>query len=209
MYKKSIVLLITISFIATISILILKNLQDTDKFLNELSYDSSLSQIQITIDNVRKEIPGFLKKNKDNIDEILENTEVLPFTFGNIDILLNIENYTLPQFNINELNTSTTSSEDFINNVNYQYDFLELVDKNKPYTNKKQIKQTIQEYIKLTKDKDILKIKDDFTYIKANEQVQLIKCDYTIKVDDLTCKVYFIFELDSLAIKDFNIVNIF
>ncbi|MCK5111100.1 MAG: hypothetical protein KAQ94_06235 [Arcobacteraceae bacterium] len=210
--KKSIVLLITLFFISAISILILQNLKDTEQFLDELSSGSSLSQIQITIDNVREEVPKYLNKNKDDIDEILNNTQVVALQVGNVDILLNIEDYSLTQFNINNLTTKMTSSEDFTNNINYKYDFLEIVNEHKKegnYTNTHQIQQTIKEYIKLTKDKDILNIKDEFTYLKDINGTKLIQCNYSIKVNEESCDVSFIFDLSSSTVKDFNIINIF
>ena len=206
--RKSIVLLITLFFISSISILILQNLDDTDKFLDEVSRDTSLSQIQITIDNVKKEIPDFFNKNKENIDEILENTSIVPFEVGDVNLLLNITEYTLPPFNINKLNTAITTSESFINNINYKYDFLQLVNKNKPYSNNNQIQQIIDEYIKLTKDSDILNIKDDFTYMKDANGTKLIKCDCLIDTSKTDCKISFIFDLNK-SIKDFTIVSIF
>ncbi len=210
--RKSIVLLITLFFIATISILILQNLKDTDKFLDEISFDSSLSQVQITIDNIQQEVPNFLNKNKENIDVILENTEAIPLQFGNIDILLNIVDYTLPLFNINDINSTsitTITDERFINNVNYQYDFLELIKTHQPYKNNNQIQQTLKEYVTLTKDTDILKIKDEFTYLKDTNNSRYIQCNYLLKVDEIDVKVDFIFELNKKSIKEFNIVNIF
>ncbi len=211
--KKSIVLLITLFFISAISILILQNLKDTDQFLDEISSQNSLDQIQITIDNINKEIPKYLKKNIDDIDDILANASAVPLQFGNVDILLSIEEYVLPQFNMNNISPGMIAEDDFMNNINYQYDFLQIVNKNNKkhdkYQNNNQIQQTIEEYITLTKDEDILKIKDEFTYIKEDVNKTLILCEYSLKVDDKNCNVSFIFDLNSSIIKDFNILNIF
>jgi hypothetical protein len=202
--KKSIVLLITLFFISAISILILQNLKDTQQFLDNISSDNSLSQLQITVENVTTEIPRFLNKNKEDIDDILKYSSVVPFKFANVDILLNIKEYKIPEYNINDLDTVE---------VNYQYDFLELVARNKEaygkYTNQKQIQHTIDEYIKTTKDNEILDIKDKFTFIKDTNGSKLIKCDYTVKIDSLTCRSSLIFDLNNLSIKDFHIISIF
>ena len=88
--RKGIVLLITIFFISAISILILQNLKNTEEYLDTISFDTKLSQTQISMDNIQDEIPKFFKKNKDNIDQILENTAILPLSFGDINVLLNI-----------------------------------------------------------------------------------------------------------------------
>jgi TusA-related sulfurtransferase len=213
MQKKSIVLLITLFFISAISILILQNIKDTDKFLNNVAYNNSLSQILITMDNIKNDIPKFLKKNKNDIDEVLEYSSSVPFKVGDVELVLNITEYKLPPFRINELNTSVTSSEEFVNNINYKYDFLQLVNKNKKeyggYSNNNQIKQTIDDYIKLTRDKDILKIQDDFTHINYKKGIKLIQCSYTIKVNQLNCEASFVLDLNHSTIKEFNIISIF
>ncbi len=137
----------------------------------------------------------------------MENSQAVPLKFANVDILLNIEEYMLPQFKINNLTTQMTSSEDFINNINYQYDFLQIVDNHKKdgnYTSNNQIQQTIQEYIKLTRDKDILNIKDEFTYFKDTNTTRLIQCSYSISLDDKSSDVSFIFNLNTSIIKDSN-----
>lgn len=207
--RKSIVLLITLFFIATISILILQNLKDTDDFLNELAFDNSLSQVQITIDNIQKEIPKYFYKNKDNIDIILENSSAVPLNYGNVELLLNIIEYVPKEFNINKLTTEDTSSYKFINNITSVYDFVQLVNKHKPYTSQEQIVQTIDEYIELTHDKDILNITDDFTYFTIKNGARLIECNYNLKVNDITSEVSFIFDLNTTIIQDFKIKNLF
>ncbi|MEA3498915.1 MAG: hypothetical protein U9R16_07650 [Campylobacterota bacterium] len=193
--KKSIVLLITIFFISAISVLILQNLDDTDQYLDETKSQNMIAQTQITIQNIKEEIPKYLKKNKENIDEILENTENIPLKFGNVDIKLSIQEYELPLFDINNLTKQIKDSDEFVNNITNQYDFLEIIKQNK-YTNQKQIDQSINEYIKLTRDKNILNIKDMFTYIKADEKSRFIKCNCDIKVGDETSKFLFIFDLN-------------
>jgi len=207
--RKSIVLLITLFFIATISILILQNLKDTDDFLNELAFDNSLSQVQITIDNIQKELPKYFYKNRDNIDIILENSSAVPLNYGNVELLLNIIEYVPKEFNINKLTTEDTSSYKFINNITSVYDFVQLVNKHKPYTSQEQIVQTIDEYIELTHDKDILNITDDFTYFTIKNGARLIECNYNLKVNDITSEVSFIFDLNTTIIQDFKIKNLF
>ncbi len=211
-HKKSIILLITLFFISAISILILKNLDDTEKFMDNISSQHSLSQIQITMDNIKIQIPIYLKKHTEDIDEILKNTQYIPLEFANINILLNINKYEIPNFNINNLTNNIISNEEFKNNINFQYDFLQIVNKHLKdgnYTTNHQIEQTIQEYIKLTKDKDILNIKNEFTYFNMDTNISLIQCNYLLKVDDKNYDISFIFDLNSSDIKEFNILNIF
>jgi len=213
MQKKSIILLITLFFIITISTIILKNIEDTEKFLDNIARDDSLSQMQITINNIKDEVSKFLRKNKDDIDDILQYSSFVPFKIKNIDIVLKITDYKASPLPINELNGSVILQPIFLENINYQYDFLELVNKNKKkygnYINNAQIKQTIDDYIKLTKDRNILKIEDKFTYLNNTAKIRLIKCDYEIKINNLNCKASLIFDLNSSLVKDFNILSIF
>lgn len=207
--KKSIILLITLFFISTISILILQNLKDTSTYLDSIEYENSLVQLQISIENINEEVPKYLKKNKENIEDMLEEKQVIPFSFGNIDILLNVQEYESAEFNINNLTTQDTMSEEFTNNVNYKYDFLQIVDeykKDNNYTTNSQIKQTINEYIKLTKDKDILNIDDKFGYATDTNETQNIICNYTVKVNEQSCDVSFIFDLKTSKTVDFTCI---
>jgi len=87
MQKKSIILLITLFFIITISTIILKNIEDTEKFLDNIARDDSLSQMQITINNIKDEVSKFLRKNKNDIDDILQHSSFVPFKIKNIDIV--------------------------------------------------------------------------------------------------------------------------
>ena len=205
--KKSIILLITLFFISAISILILQNLKDTSTYLDNIEYENSLVQLQVTIENINEEVPKYLEKNKKNIDDLLEEKQVIPFSFGNIDILLNVQEYMGTEFDINNLTTQDTMSEDFTNNVNFKYDFLQIIDEHKKdnnYTTHSQIKQTLNEYIKLTKDKDILNIDDKFGYIIDSNTTQFIICNYTVKVNEQSSDVTFIFDLETSKTVDFK-----
>lgn len=64
--KKSIILLITLSFITVISALLLKNLNDTDKLLKEVSLDSNLIQFKITQENIQNEILDIIGRYSDD-----------------------------------------------------------------------------------------------------------------------------------------------
>ncbi|VAY86211.1 hypothetical protein MNB_ARC-1_870 [hydrothermal vent metagenome] len=229
MAKKSVVLLTTLLFISAISVLIIKNLDDTEKFLNIIDSRNSLTQTQITINNIRNEIPEFFKNNKENVDDILQYTQNLPLVYGDMDLILHITEHNVSQFNINntydsndtndshyldDFNASITSNKDYINNINYPYDFKRIIKKTKKkygkYKNKMQIEQTIQEYIKLTNDIAILNIKDKFTVLKPLKQDdKYIKCSYTIRINDNACTAYFIFRLSDAKIVQFNIISIF
>ena len=59
--KKGIVLFISLLFIAAISLLILKNLEDTDSYVSEQNSKFSKTQIMFYINNAKDEIAEVLK----------------------------------------------------------------------------------------------------------------------------------------------------
>jgi hypothetical protein len=214
--KKSVVLFITLLFITLISILIIQNLKDTDKLVNDLNYDNALSQIQITISDVQREVLKYFKnKSEEDIDIILENTSMIPLSFGNVNISLSIEDYEVPPFNLNKLTLEDKQDDLYINNINYKYDFETIVNRSKvknvdKYTNQNQVYETIEEYIRTTKDQEILNIKDKFTFIDdINNSIRFIKCSYSIDVESIKADVYFIFDSNNTGVKDFDILNIY
>jgi len=213
--KKSIVLLITIFFISAISVLILQNLDDTNQYLDEVNSQNSISQTQITIQNIMEEIPKYLKKNKDDIEKILENTEEgIPLSIGNINIFLTIKEATIADFYINDLTKEDIKSDEFVNNISSEYEFLKIVNKykenNNTYTNQKQINQIIKEYIKQTRDEDILKIKDKFTFIKKDKESTLIQCDCVLTINGEDIRISFIYDINAKdkvnPLKSFNLI---
>jgi len=204
--KKSIVLLITLLFISILSVLILKNMDDSQKLIKSASFDKSISQVLITIENINQEIPRFLQKNKDNIDDILAQTSVLPFNFNNVDILLNISEYTPKEFNLNHLPKDIRSNSDFLNNVGFSYEFFQIVNNHK-YTNQREVDQVIDQYIYQTNDTNILNIKDKFGFIDDKNVSTLIECDYSINVDDINLSASLIFDLNSSKVEAFDIVR--
>jgi hypothetical protein len=204
--KKSIVLLITLLFISILSVLILKNMDDSQKLIKSASFDKSISQVLVTIENINQEIPRFLQKNKDNIDDILAQTSVLPFNFNNVDILLNISEYTPKEFNLNHLPKDIRSNSDFLNNVGFSYEFFQIVNNHK-YTNQREVDQVIDQYIYQTNDTNILNIKDKFGFIDDKNVSTLIECDYSINVDDINLSASLIFDLNSSQVKAFDVAQ--
>ncbi len=211
--KKGIILLITLFFISAISVLILQNLDDTNKYIDESNSQNTISQIQITIQNIIDEVPKYLKgKSNDELDKIIENTENgIPFPIGNIDIILSINEVEIPLFNVNKLTPELMNSNEFVESINNGYDFKKIVDShmenNNTYTNQKQIDQIMDEYIKLTRDERALGFKENFTFIERNNKTRFFKCDCTITIDNTSTKISFVFNLaEPTKLLSFNII---
>ena len=203
--KKGIVLLITLFFISAISLLILQNLKDSENFFKIINTNTSLTQTQISIKNVNDEIMGFFKKNKDDIDDILEKLPpTIPLELNDdLHININLEQYFIEDYiMIDDLN-STNTTEEFNLNVDYKYTFFEILNKNKKllnggkFTNQKQINSIIDEYIKETKDRRILEIKDKFNYgsFDNNDSSVYLNCNYELDISDIKSFVNMVFKV--------------
>ena len=109
--KKSIVLLISLLFIAAVSLLIMKNLEDTDLYLSEQNSKFSKTQIMFLLDNTREEIKGILASIVKDVDEDKQR-EVLkdyvgvnfPILIEDARIIMRLEEY--DKYNINLLKES-------------------------------------------------------------------------------------------------------
>ncbi|MEA3513311.1 MAG: hypothetical protein U9R37_06890 [Campylobacterota bacterium] len=209
--KKGIVLLITLFFISTISIIILKNLDDSNKFIDTISLDTTLAQMKMTNENIQKEITKLLNDNKDN-DEVLEMiieflSEGIPFDYGNISTFLSLDNYDNDGCNLYDYNSSKSLTEqcdnEITNNILYQYEFERILEtyKNKIDTQDR-IDFIIDEYINLTQDDKIDEIRDQFRYIKDDSNdtntVELYECKYNIEINNKKASSSFIIDLNDL-----------
>ncbi len=205
MKKKGIVLLITLFFITAISMVILQNLEDSESFIKEVSLDDTLTQNKITTQNVQKEIIKLINKYKGDDEAINGILEVavlgIPFNYGNIDLVIYLEEYFTNGCNLNTINLKSPLNgqcEEYItNNILYEYDFLEKLKKYKPFNTKEQIRYFINQYIQDTRDDKISLVIDDFGYLKKdeNETARYIKCNYDISIQDRNSTVEFIFKI--------------
>lgn len=208
MYKKGVVLLITLFFIMAITAIIAKNLKSTDEFIDEVAISSSLTQLHFTIENVNNQIAQIIKQINDKgiLDEILSSLDTIPLNYGNVKILLDMEQYDATSYyNLNDVNLSKKTDELFQQNVLSQYDFFEVYLKKykKEYgefKNKRQISYFIEEYQKNTKDDTIFNIKDKFTHIHSDLNTTYISCDYLIDVQNIKSQVNMVFTADGKVV---------
>jgi len=194
--KKSIVLLISLLFISAISLLILDNLKDSEKFISISQNNSNLTQTNITILNLNAELKKLLNNvDKKYFDEIFEKLQFVS-SFGNV-VISNIKFY---EYNLNDKydiqkNYNSTSDLDIIENINYKYDLYELA-KNKSILNNRQVDNIIDEYVRLTSDKKILNIKDKFTFkLKDyNSSKTYLSYNYDLQINNINSHIDVIFE---------------
>ena len=204
--KKSIVLLVSLFFIAAISALIIKNLDDTDSYISEQNSKFSKTQILFLINNIKDEVSNVIVLNNTN-----ENTEkdyikpyygiAFPLEIKSAKIVFKLVPYT--KENINMLKESDIDKQkDLIelfydNNVfDYAY-FSEIYNEKKEKYFKedninsyKQIDDILQEFIKKTYSNNILKIKDrigffDFNQDKAENDEKYDYYELIVKINFL------------------------
>ncbi len=215
MKKQSIVLLITLFFISSISIIILKNLDDSKKFIDSAVFDTTLTQLNISNKNIEEEVKKLINKNKDDIDNILEITSLgIPLSYHNIDILLTLDDYSDGNCNINtisKLKDLRLKCTDLVDNIEYQDDFIRILNYYKPIENKKQFDFFIDKYINETQDNKINSILDSFSFLDLadTQDNRYLQCDYEIDYNNIKLKSSFIYNLNdqNTIYKQYVLIN--
>ena len=205
MKKQSIVLLITLSFITAISLIMLKNLNDSEKFIKEVSFTSDLAQIKIAHSNIQDEIIKYLNKNKDKsdiIDGIIEIVEMgIPLEYGDLSVTFNLDDFAPLDCYLNDIKTveqlTTKCGEEMVDNITYPYEFIDKLKKYKPFSSKYQIDYFLDDYIQDTKDDKIYLVKNDFEFLKidSNSSFRYLECNYDISLENIESSGKFIFKL--------------
>ncbi len=187
--KKGVVLLITLFFIAAISILVLKNLDDTDTFLEKQNYKLNNTQVLIAIKNMQKELSLLLQKNKNTIDKVLENDSLNITTSIVLEEL--IVDFTLSKYEKVDINNlkiedSKIVQELFWENDIFDYDEFESIYKEKTelYDKKvnttKQFNDIINSFIFRTENSQVENIiKEKFGFISGENLYEVnINAEY-------------------------------
>ena len=206
--KKSIVLLVSLFFISALSILILKNLEDTNSYIKEENYKFNKIQMIVLINNLQSEISKIFLENTNSLDEYLsKNTEMtFPLKIKDSDLIFIIKQY--EKVDINLLSKKETEDKSIINLFNEYnisgYDTLENIyktEENKYYTenevlikNSKQLNDIIDKVIKETYNNEILKIKSDLGFISTESDQSLYEIYIKIKHFDEFSKAYYILD---------------
>ena len=204
--KKSIVLFISLFFIATLSLLVLKNLKDTDSYLSEQNAKFTKTQILFYINNAKDEISKVFSKNLER--EALGEYVGLefPLIIQDAKITMRLEEY--DKYNINLLTEKDEKKYEFfkdflIRNDIYDIHILRsnLLENNK-IRNSKQLDFLLEKFQKESYTSDIFKVKDyigfmnyDKKEISQNEkEKEILFYELFIKVDYLKqfAKAYYI-----------------
>ena len=212
--KSSIVLLITLFFITSISILILKNLQDHEQYISESTLETTLIQVQISSKNIENEVKSLVQKYNNNIPEIIDITSNgIPFDYGDVKLNIMLNYYDVEKCNLNDINLTLSIYEqcdnNIVDNILYPYDFIELLrdykNKYQRFNSQAQIDYFIQDYKYQNRDESIDTIKHHFSFLKMEENLTYLQCNYEMLINSNTINGSFVFNNNDSNISQFTI----
>ena len=172
--KKGIVLFISLLFIASVSLLILKNLQDTDSYISEQNAKFSKTQIIYFINNAKDEISNILSKQIDR--EILKDYTNLPFPVEVKDALVILELREYDKYDVNLLKQTDEKKYEHFKNFlqrNGIYDIYTLKDiliHSEKVSNLKQLDDLLENFEKESYNVDVSSIKDYIGFINYDKK---------------------------------------
>lgn len=195
--KKGVVLFVTILFILAVSVLIVKNLEITDQFIDISAKNSNIKQLEISIKDINREIIKLFKNKQSSILD--DFPPVIPFDYGNISVELALKPYDLKLYKLDE---NLTKNPDQYLNSTIDVKILSDIIKGKKIVNQRQVDTAIEEYITKTNDKDILDIEDQLVYfslpeVNGTNSKEYISCQYDIDIDGLKANVDMVFVANS------------
>jgi hypothetical protein len=184
--KKSIVLLISLFFISAVSVLILKNLEDTDSYISKQNSKFTKTQMLLLIDNVKEEVSSAIgASNGDGVkkDYLSDYYGInFPLKIKDIDIIFILKPYQKENINLlKEIDAERYKdlSDLFLDNNIYDFDyFMEIYKEkrerylkmdNQDINSYKQIDDIFDEFIKRTYNDSILILKDKIGFFDYNQ----------------------------------------
>lgn len=186
--KNSVVLLITLFFITAISVLVLKNLDDSDKLLREHNYKLHNTQVLLAVKNIQKEVGKLILQNQENINAILSNDifqASIPLEIEDLKLEFQISKYSKVDINKIKDSASKEVQELFLSNNLFDYErFKEIYNEklfsaNEKIQSNKQLDDIIDSFIKEVDNRDIEKIKQNMGFISGEDLYELnIAADY-------------------------------
>lgn len=175
--KKSIVLLISLFFIAAVSLLIIQNLKDTDSYISEQNSKFAKTQIMFLINNTKDEISKTLSQNQGN--DISSYLDVdYPLVVKDAKITVKLQEY--DKYNINLLKSKEKKDYEsikkfFVENGVYDIEtFIYLMNEQEDINNYKQLNELLLNVKNQSYDKRILDLKDYLGFIKFDKKETLI-----------------------------------
>jgi hypothetical protein len=177
--KKSIILLISLFFIAAFSALILKNLDDTNSYLDEQNSRFNKVQTLVLIKDLQEQISEILKNYGEKVDLMIDSdlVEYFPLKIQNINLFFKILPY--EKIDINKLLSKDVNDLKelklfFEENDIYNIETLQdLIKQKEKIISNKQLDDIIDTFTKETYDKRILNSKDKIGFLSDEKLYEL------------------------------------
>ncbi|MFX4219279.1 hypothetical protein ACOL3B_10335 [Aliarcobacter butzleri] len=216
MKKKGVILLITLFFIISISILILKNLSDTNSYLTEQNSKFAKVQMLYYINNIKNEFLRLLKDtNKEGLVKYFNMN--FPVQMEDIKIKIRLEEYN--KYNINLLKAKDKKDYYYFSEFLKSYDIYDiyilqsiLSELNTIRTNK-QLDEVFKKFDKESYNNNLFKVKDyigfveydkrDFSSQASNENL-LVELFIEIKYLKYEMKAYYILKKETQGVEYFE-----
>ncbi|MCG3684466.1 hypothetical protein [Aliarcobacter butzleri] len=216
MKKKGVILLITLFFIISISILILKNLSDTNSYLTEQNSKFAKVQMLYYINNIKNEFLRLLKDtNKEGLVKYFNMN--FPVQMEDIKIKIRLEEYN--KYNINLLKAKDKKDYYYFSEFLKSYDIYDiyilqsiLSELNTIRTNK-QLDEVFKRFDKESYNNNLFKVKNyigfveydkkDFSSQASNENL-LVELFIEIKYLKYEMKAYYILKKETQGVEYFE-----
>lgn len=216
MKKKGVILLITLFFIISISILILKNLSDTNSYLTEQNSKFAKVQMLYYINNIKNEFLRLLKDtNKEGLVKYFNMN--FPVQMDDIKIKIRLEEYN--KYNINLLKAKDKKDYYYFSEFLKSYDIYDiyilqsiLSELNTIRTNK-QLDEVFKRFDKESYNNNLFKVKNyigfveydkrDFSSQASNENL-LVELFIEIKYLKYEMKAYYILKKETQGVEYFE-----
>ncbi len=216
--KKGAILLMTLFFIVSISILILKNLSDTNSYLIEQNSKFTKTEILYYTNNLKDEVLKVLKniEQREDLSKYLGVT--FPFNIKDANISIRLEEY--DKYDINLLKSKDEKNylylSEFLkqNGIYNIYTIQEILNEQNSIKNRKQLNYIFKKFNQESYSNDIQKVENYIGFIKydkkdfslAKEDKDILFYELFIKINYLQQNIdaYYILKKEPLGVEYFE-----
>jgi len=199
--KKAVVLITSLFFIMSLSLLIFKNLEDTNNFLEKQNHIYQISQIILAIKNTKSEVQRLLKDKPSQINQDLDNgglSERISLK-ENLNINFELRNY--DKININDLKKENTHSIEEFFSKNDVHDFYllketyrEFLEENRnAIESSKQLNEFLNIYAKRSYSDEIFELENLIGFLDVNKYYEL---NIDVEFNNFNARAYYILGSD-------------
>lgn len=179
--KKAVVLLVSLFFIMSISIFVLKGLSDTEEFILKEHFNTNNIQLLRASKNIQTEISKLLLEHSEKVDDFLKDEDTnsfIPINNNELNIEFKIQKY--DKVNVNDITKKDSKKlEDFFLEKELDYylfkeSYEEVVPKSDlEITTNEQLRKLLNIYIQKKGENEILEYKDELGFLKEGKMYEL------------------------------------